>query len=847
MTPDKFKNGQPWQVSRVGSKQVPAHLAVGSPQKVSRSYDERALEVGHIRRFRIDVGFVVADRDGRDDIRFYTDCLVNRYWTPEEGAAVTFVRHNSGKGTVARQIAPLSDCQNAAIIESCGGSDLPTRWRPVAQKYLKLLSKEEQLGWIKKREHYLTQGMATDWWRPVHPDVLLLPSILALLPPKFAESTFDPGILRLGSLETKAQSVWLNDRRQFLAALPPAIWTSISANAIWGSSCWEIIPQKIKLRVLSETLSRANTIELLNRLDDPLISSLGETLAATFIEKILTSSESAVETHPKAWSLFDRYASLIYHQSPTLLEGSKALTASICIHPNIEGSLPKELGSDSSLIELVRPFARFALKKHSDLSGSTQFRDLEPDDLILAALYFSATDTGPQICEDLFEGIRTRDQWTWENLTRELRANGKIESYEWKQFLVRGIQPRVAEIAFGAIHAQLRLGDNLVDLNLAAISQLRNWTIGGVQDCFQKNHREVHEDWRDDRRRYDVKCNPFFRSKQNRVGLRGLLIDIRAELASINETWLPGFVFHASSPDDCAWSFVGILDPKVVPKRLWNRKVAPFFFTMPDTHRLRQEAPMDSVSATTLSAFLCSISSNYTFGKSAKKLFHPIIPLLGFTETIALGHLNRPQSLLAESLMKAKIILGTKPPSSTPTEQILWEGLNHLVFDGRSAGETYETVALALQEARDLLRSPWLPVVPAKIDNTPLLDLWIGQVLSPLNDNWGSISCPQCGGSGSKVHLEPLTRSAEMAIWGSLRCTCGFCTNNITLFTHCHKCGGFPLVIGRSRICPDCNGLCCHVQSDGVECGTCKKTCVRVNPALHRSMNDASENDCPYD
>lgn len=64
-----------------------------------------------------------------------------------------------------------------------------------------------------------------------------------------------------------------------------------------------------------------------------------------------------------------------------------------------------------------------------------------------------------------------------------------------------------------------------------------------------------------------------------------------------------------------------------------------------------------------------------------------------------------------------------------------------------------------------------------------------------LNSNWASISCPQCGGSGTKLTLEPLVSSAEMSIWGSLRCTCGFCTDNITLFTHCHKCGSYPLVI----------------------------------------------------
>jgi len=262
---------------------------------------------------------------------------------------------------------------------------------------------------------------------------------------------------------------------------------------------------------------------------------------------------------------------------------------------------------------------------------------------------------------------------------------------------------------------------------------------------------------------------------------------------------------------------------------------------MPDTHRLQRKVPVVLTGATKLSAFLRTTFSSITLGKYTSKPCHPVIPLLGCTEAIDVSHLTKPQAMLAQSVTKAIASLRAKPQSPTPTERVLWIALNHLVFDGRNSGETQETVALALKEACDLLGSPWLPVVPAKIDHTPLLELWIRQVLIALNSNWDSITCPQCGGSGTKLSLEPLVSSAEMSIWGSLHCSCGFCADNITLFTHCHKCGHYPLVIGLSRICSDCHGLRCHVQHDGVECGTCKRTCVRVKSDRTLSTKEASE------
>jgi hypothetical protein len=552
------------------------------------------------------------------------------------------------------------------------------------------------------------------------------------------------------------------------------------------------------------------------------------TARQALIREKLTNSGPGIETDPVTWSILSKNAPVLASQPVDLLSSSRTLAAAICIYPEIEKHLEYEKFSDSSLLKIIHPYARFATKTHSELSGSTHFSILDPEDLILAATYLAATAKGSEICEKLFHGICKREQWSWENLSRTEKSDNR----EWSNFLVYGVQPRIAELAFGMIHAKLGLGEYLVDLNRKALKGLRQWTVRDVGDCFLGNANEVHEDYKDEHRRYDVKCNLFFRSKESHVGLRGLQIDIKAELASINDTWLPGIVFHASSTEYCAWSFVGILNPKTVPRRFWTGRVAPFFFTMPDTHRLQQKVPLTLADATKLSTFLRSTFTESSTGSYTSDACHPIIPLLGCADAIDTSYLTKPQSLLAQSVIKANASLKPKQLTPIPAERILWIALNHLVFDARSAGETEGTVALALKEACELLKSRWLPVVASKIDQTPLLERWICEVLEKLNKHWYDIKCPQCGGSGGKLKLEPQTSSAEMSIWGLLHCNCGFCSDNITLFTHCYKCGSYPLVIGLNSMCPECHGLLCHAEKNDIKCNACKRTCVRISKGM---------------
>ncbi len=822
------RNGQPWNVELIGVPPAPIQVTPRRAPRIERKSSQPNLEIGWVRFFRFDHGAVVAESDNHD-IHFYLDCLVDQQWRPNEGDGVTFVRHDHVKGPIARQVASLRDCTDPRIIEHCGRSEPPNLWKPVAQRYLQSVQPEEQRRWIDLRARYLVAGLTIEWWRHVHADVLLLPAVLKLLPSNVAAEVISSELARLDMLEPSAQAIWLSERKQFLSALRASAWVAISAEALWESSCWELLPLAAKANVLSKIQARASVPQLLCKLDEPLLDTVDLKFAASLLKRILASSDPEVEKHPATWSFLARHAPTLVTESIDLLANSRSLAASVCIHPEIVKHLPELGDADGSLLRIIRPYAKFAAESHSDLSGVTQFNSLKPEDMILAASYLAATSDGREICEQLFDGLCTREQWSWESVLRAVKDGGEFDSRTWSNFLVRGLQPRIAEIAFGTIHSALRLGNGLVDLNCQALEELQRWTIRDVRDAFIRNHKEVHEDWKDEHRRYDVKCNLYFRSQEKRAGLRGLLIDVKAELAAINETWLPGIVFYASSNVDCAWSFVGILNPKSAPTRHWTGRVAPFFFTIPDTHRLQQMAHLDLAEATKLSAFIRSVFSTFTSGSHAGEACHPVVPLLNCVDSIDTSHLSKPQSLLAQSVAKAKARLQASPLAPAPTERILWIALNHLVFDARNTGETAETVALALKEACELVKSPWLPVVAAKIDNSTLLELWINQVLTALNSHWDSISCPQCGGSGSKLKIEPLVSSAELSIWGSLRCTCGFFARDVTLFTHCHKCGNYPLVIGLSRICSECQGLRCHIEHEGVECDTCKRTCTRVS------------------
>lgn len=822
------RNGQPWNIEFVGTLKVPAAYISTNVPRIDHELSDSNLEIGMVRYFRYDHGFITAEMDGRDDIRFYQDALVDQRWRPNEGDTVTFLRHDNRKGPVARKVDRLEACTNPEIIEYCGASERPTLWKPVAIRYLQSLPPEEQRRWILSRERYFSAGLNIEWWRHVNPEVLSLPVVLRLLPSNVATAVVSSALPQIAILELSAQATWLSQRKQFLPSLNGSAWASISAEVLWSSSCWDLLPLSVRANVLTKVQTRIDAFELLCKLDDQLLSVLDQDFVKPFLKRIVSSTDPEVERHPSTWSFLARYAHSLAALPPESLAKSTTLAASICIHPEIEAHLPETASAGGGLIKAIGPYARFASQRHVDLSGTTTFSSLEPEDLLLAATYFAASDDGRANCLKLFDGRHTREQWTWESIYSTIEIGDEDTSRAWSSFLVRGLQPRIAEIAFGNVHSALRLGEDLIDLNRHALKGLKNWTVNSVRNAFLDAGNSVHEDWKDEHRRYDVKCNLYFRSKEDRIGLRGLLIDVAAELAVSDKVWFPGFIFYASSHHDCSWSYVGLYYPKSVPTCNRSGRVAPFYFVMPETHRAQDSTHLLQVDAYRLSGFISSVWSNHSSAGRTNKVCHPLIPLLHIEDSVELNYLSKPQALLARSVAKAIKKLQSKSQVRVPTERILWVALNFLVFDARNAGESGETVALALKEACELVENPWLPVVAAKAGNTTLLELWIRQVLSVLNNHWSSIRCPQCAGSGQKLKVEPLASSAELSIWGSICCTCGFSADDVTLFTHCHECGSYPLVIGLSPICSECHGLRCHVEKDGGKCDTCKRTCTRV-------------------
>jgi hypothetical protein len=70
--------------------------------------------------------------------------------------------------------------------------------------------------------------------------------------------------------------------------------------------------------------------------------------------------------------------------------------------------------------------------------------------------------------------------------------------------------------------------------------------------------------------------------------------------------------------------------------------------------------------------------------------------------------------------------------------------------------------------------------------------------------------------------------TSEGTVHGRMTCGhCGHVADDVTLLTHCYKCGHYPLIIGKNRLCAGCKGLACEwpQQNTGTSCGCCKRVC----------------------
>jgi len=771
--------------------------------------DSRSVAI--VEYYYIDQGKAQRIDEGTNapSVRFYESDLAIQDWVPVREEAILY---NPKQGN--REIIPLENCNDPRKIRDCAGHDWPSVYMPVAAKYLKTLPDQDQLNWLKKRSEFLQKPTKYQWWRGVTLSVRGSVEVLDFTPESELPEVLTTLLAELKNEPHDIQSEWLGGRTKFLHRVSANAWGLLSPEVAWDYGYWPNFTPKVKVDLVAKMISQKPVLDLLERMTEKSVDLLVESSLHALFERIVESPEMDVIRHPVAWRVLKRDSMHLGAIDRDVVFRSSVLVTAVCRYPEIVRELRQFDIPQGNLLAEVAIRAEFLLNQNTPLSGRFEFKRLEPEDMILAAIYMPNKANGAK----LFERAVCRSDWSW----GALKSKHTGDSKWWRNFLVSGIQPRIAEIAFGELHKTLELENNLTDLNLDVIKVLKNWSLSEVEELFFQNPEKVSEDWMDDHCRYDVKSNLFYRSKAMKVGLRGFFIELKKELSAGRNVRFPGFVFYDSSESGCSWSYVGELDPGSVPERLRNNvRVAPFFFTMPESHRLEFPTDARSESAGSLSRFLSEFfPADQTKGR-LDDICHPIIPLLRIGGLVKMDHLSKLQKLLLRAFEKERKFDDTSD-FKQPLERLLWNSINRLVIELRGTGYTAKKIELLLKEAIRLLNNPWMPVVLARVGNVPLLEHWIRDVLMVINEHWDQIRCPQCIGNGNTIWFDlPSCRcSAEAALIGDLNCTCGF-SGKVTLITHCHSCEAYPLVIGKNELCSDCRGLKCS-------CGACKKHCSRT-------------------
>jgi hypothetical protein len=168
--------------------------------------------------------------------------------------------------------------------------------------------------------------------------------------------------------------------------------------------------------------------------------------------------------------------------------------------------------------------------------------------------------------------------------------------------------------------------------------------------------------------------------------------------------------------------------------------------------------------------------------------------------------------------------------AETCLEHAIWTALTKATLEACSKCEQ-GAVDVSLELAEELIASRAFPVRLPRIEGKPILSRWIDHILKPLVEHWDLIRCPACRGSSTgpgKIRLGVTYMTSEGTVYGQMTCGhCGHAADDVTLLTHCYKCGHYPLIIGKNNLCPDCKGLACEWprQGTGTACGCCKRDC----------------------
>ena len=472
---------------------------------------------------------------------------------------------------------------------------------------------------------------------------------------------------------------------------------------------------------------------------------------------------------------------LLAHAASLVAGGSLASAKQI-----LERSMPAWY--KSSLCDYLRSVCR----SKSDQTGSMNFTELDDADVFLAACYYE----GPAEKE-----LAALTEWSIGSVCEGL---GQNEQRPLRDFKVRGLQPRIAELAFRQVYEQShgsQAGQGLHDLNMECLREAaRPWST--------RSHVQLPPaDWEhDDGSRYDVKSNLFFRSKQEKDGLRGFLVKTDG-VAKHGNTY-PGFVFFDSSDWGCSWVYIGEFDPRT-GFGVGGERVLPFYFHL---HQNEQgvERYADSQLATNL---LPGLNSSLFLGYQLA------------TGTSLKGPNSQPS--VVEELLQEVVDRCIDITAETFIEYGLWKAITDTTLEALQTKEPPVVVEF-LSRFLEFVDSDAMPFQLPRVMEDTLMGLWVSDVLRPLARNWHRVHCPACGGRATEkpsLKLIPGQLTSEGTILGRMECGhCGRVSTGVTILTHCHKCYHYPLIIGKNHTC-GCGGLRCNHVEHGRECTACRKTC----------------------
>jgi hypothetical protein len=249
--------------------------------------------------------------------------------------------------------------------------------------------------------------------------------------------------------------------------------------------------------------------------------------------------------------------------------------------------------ADRSALAGVIHYLRFVTRETKDtpmFSDTTYFSKLSEKDMFLSACYYYNPSAPLQDTKvpAAWPTLERQSQWDYKSIKQAFSEAG---TKALNHFKVRGLQPRIAELAFRGVYGKLHGSDaerKLRDRNLERVPCLHAGCMIALRPILPG------ADWIDDDRRqeYDVKSNLYWRTEKTkeRSGLSGFFLGSKTRDRSFSEIpncSFPGIIFTGSDHESSTWIYIGEYRPIPSMQQRIGKRVLPFFFRLPDSCRYK--------------------------------------------------------------------------------------------------------------------------------------------------------------------------------------------------------------------------------------------------------------------